>query len=100
MLDLNLNLASEMPNITLLYSPSCGACPSAKSLWKELRVKYSFSYREIDITTPNGQELADRHSIRAVPATIIDGKLTFIGVPSRQSAEKALQLKIQRQPQT
>jgi glutaredoxin len=96
----NLNLASAMPNITLLYSPSCGACPSAKSLWKELRVKYSFSYREVDITTPNGQELADRHSIRAVPATIIDGKLTFIGVPSRQSAEKALQLKIQRQPQT
>jgi glutaredoxin len=88
-----------MPNITLLYSPSCGACPSAKNLWKELRVKYSFSYREVDITTPNGQELADRHSIRAVPATIIDGKLTFIGVPSRQSAEKALQLKIQRQQQ-
>jgi glutaredoxin len=89
-----------MPNITLLYSPTCGACPSAKSLWKELRVKYSFSYREVDITTPNGQELADRHAIRAVPATIIDGKLTFIGVPSRQSAEKALQLKIQRQQQT
>jgi glutaredoxin len=85
-----------MPNITLLYSPSCGACPSAKSLWKELRVKYSFSYREVDITTQDGQELANRHSIRAVPATIIDGRLTFIGVPSRQSAEKALQLKMQQ----
>lgn len=85
-----------MPNITLLYSPTCGACPSAKSLWKELRVKYSFSYREVDINSPDGQELADRHSIRAVPATIIDGRLTFIGVPSRQSAEKALQLKMQQ----
>lgn len=83
-----------MPNITLVYSKSCGACPSAKSLWKELRVKYSFSYREVDITTPDGQELADRHSIRAVPATIIDGRLTFIGVPTRQAAEKALQLKM------
>lgn len=85
-----------MPNITLLYSPTCGACPSAKSLWKELRVKYSFSYREVDITSADGQELAERHSIRAVPATIIDGRLTFIGVPSRQSAEKALQLKMQQ----
>jgi len=36
-----------MPNILLLVSPSCGACPSAKSLWKQLRVKYSFSYREV-----------------------------------------------------
>jgi glutaredoxin len=85
-----------MPNITLLVSPSCGACPSAKSLWKELRVKYSFSYREVDITTQDGQELAERHSIRAVPATIIDGRLTFIGVPSRQSAEKALEQKIKQ----
>jgi len=83
-----------MPNITLLYSPTCGACPSAKGLWKELRVKYSFSYREVDITTPDGQELAERHAVRAVPATIIDGRLTFIVVPIRQSAEKALAMKI------
>ncbi len=55
-----------------------------------MRVKYSFSYREVDITTEDGQELANRHSIRAVPATIINGRLTFIGVPSRQSVEKAL----------
>ncbi|MBI5853790.1 MAG: thioredoxin family protein [Nitrospirae bacterium] len=86
-----------MANIVLLVSPTCGACPSAKSLWKELRVKYSFGYREVDITTPDGQELANRHSVRAVPATILDGRLTFVGVPSRQSAEKALQLKMQRQ---
>src|SRR5262249_51698164 len=54
-----------MPNILLLVSPSCGACPSAKSLWKQLRVKYSFSYREVDITTEDGKSLADRHSVRA-----------------------------------
>jgi hypothetical protein len=29
-----------------------------------------------------------------VPATIIDERLTFVGVPSRESAEKALQLKM------
>jgi glutaredoxin len=83
-----------MPNIVLLVSPSCGACPSAKSLWKQLRVKYSFAYREVDITTEDGRLLADRHSVRAVPATIIDGRLTFVGVPSRESAEKALLLKM------
>ncbi len=79
-----------MPNITLLVSPTCSACPSAKSLFKELRVKYSFSYREVDINSPDGQELAERHAVRAVPATIINGRLTFVGVPSRQSVEMAL----------
>ena len=44
----------------------------------------------MDIGSPDGQELAERHAIRAVPATIINGRLTFIGVPSRQSVEKAL----------
>ncbi|RMH09866.1 MAG: thioredoxin family protein [Nitrospirae bacterium] len=79
-----------MANVTLLVSASCPACPSAKTLWKSLRTKYSFSYREVDINTPDGQELAERHAVRAVPATIINGRLTFVGVPSRQSAEKAL----------
>lgn len=79
-----------MPNVTLLVSSSCSACPSAKQLWKELRVKHSFSYREIDIASPDGQELAERHAVRAVPATIINGRLTFVGVPSRISAEKAI----------
>jgi len=55
-----------------------------------MRVKHSFSYREIDISTPNGQELAERHAVRAVPASIINGRLTFVGVPTRQSIEKAL----------
>ncbi len=79
-----------MPNVTLLVSPTCSACPSAKSLFKELRVKYSFSYREVDLNSPDGQELAERHAVRAVPATIINGRLTFVGVPSRQSVEMAL----------
>jgi glutaredoxin len=85
-----------MPNVTLLVSPTCSACPSAKRLFKELRVKFSFSYREVDITTPDGQELANRHAVRAVPATIIDGRLTFVGVPTRQSVEKAFELKMKQ----
>jgi glutaredoxin len=79
-----------MANVTLLVSKSCSACPSAKTIWKSVRLKQNFSYREIDISSPDGQELAERHSIRAVPASIINGRLTFVGVPTRQSIEKAL----------
>jgi protein-disulfide isomerase len=79
-----------MANVTLVYSQTCGACPAAKEVWKGLRIKHNFSYREVDILSPDGQELADRHAIRATPASIVDGKLKFIGVPSRESAEKAL----------
>ncbi len=87
-----------MANVTLLVSKSCSACPSAKTLWKGMKVKYSFTYREIDIGSEPGQELAERHSIRAVPATIINGRLIFIGVPPRESAEKAIQAKAKPKP--
>ncbi len=50
-----------MANVTLLVSKSCSACPSAKTLWKGMKVKYSFSYREIDIGTEAGQELPPFH---------------------------------------
>jgi hypothetical protein len=33
-----------------------------------------------------------------VPATLINGRLTFIGVPPRESAEKALQAKVKPKP--
>lgn len=79
-----------MANVTLVYSTTCGACPAAKELWKGLRVKHSFSYREVDILSPDGQELVKRYDFRATPVSIVDGKLKFIGVPSRESAEKAL----------
>ena len=64
-----------MPNILLLVSPSCGACPSAKSLWKQLRVKSSFSYRAVDIPTEDGPTLRDRPAVRAVHAPLITGTL-------------------------
>ena len=83
-------METTMANVTLVYSTTCGACPAAKEVWKGLRVKHSFSYREVDILSPDGQELADRHAIRATPASIVDGRLKFIGVPTRESAEKAL----------
>ena len=87
-----------MANVTLLVSKTCSACPSAKTMWKGMKVKYSFTYREIDISSEPGQELAERHSIRAVPATIINGRLTFIGVPPRESAEKAIKAKAKPKP--
>ena len=87
-----------MANVTLLVSKTCSACPSAKTMWKGMKIKYSFTYREIDISSEPGQELAERHSIRAVPATIINGRLTFIGVPPRESAEKAIKAKAKPKP--
>src|SRR5438046_10547000 len=59
-LDLTLNLVRGvgMPNATLLYSPTCGACPTAKSLSKPMRVSYSITYPEVVINSPVCHELA------------------------------------------
>ncbi len=79
-----------MKEVILVKTKWCPYCPSASALWKELKKNYKFDYKEIDASTPEGQELVSKYNIMAVPTTIIDGKVAFVGVPSREKAEQAL----------
>ncbi len=80
----------QMVNVTLITTKTCVYCPSVKQLWKDLQKKHKFTYEEVDATTPKGQELVTKFSIMAVPTTIIDGKVAFIGVPPRDKAVEAV----------
>jgi thiol-disulfide isomerase/thioredoxin len=79
-----------MKNVILVKTKWCPYCPSASSLWKELHKKYKFNYKEVDATSPEGQKLVQKFSIMAVPTTIIDDKVAFVGVPSKEKAEEVI----------
>jgi len=82
-----------MVKVQLVYTKNCVYCPSAKQLWKELQNQYNFDYEEVDATTPKGQELVMKFSIMAVPTTIVDNKVEFIGLPSREKIIEKLSKK-------
>jgi thioredoxin 1 len=77
-----------MKKVQLVYTKACAYCPAAKALWKELQKKHKFDYEEVDAVSPKGQELVQKFGIMSVPTTVIDGKVEFIGVPSKEKAEE------------
>lgn len=66
----------------------CPVCPSAKELWRGLKDEHRFSYKEVDIASPQGEELVSKFNIMSVPTTVIGDRIAFAGVPDRGEAVK------------
>lgn len=79
-----------MVKVQVLYTQGCPYCPAAKDLFRGLQKKYKFDYEEIDATTKEGQELVIKHGIMSVPTVLIDDKVVFVGVPSKEKAIAAI----------
>ncbi len=75
-----------MVKVILVTTKTCVYCPTAKKIWQEIRQSRNFEYEEVDAGTPSGQKIAQKFGIMSVPATIIDGKVEFVGVPDKTRA--------------
>lgn len=75
-----------MVKVTLIHASWCTACPSVRRLWSDLKSEYGFEYEEVDVETPEGQELTEKYGIVGVPTTIIDGEVVFTGIPKKAEA--------------
>lgn len=51
---------------------TCPNCPAAKQLAKEVASKYNVGYREIDISTPDGEIEGLMYQIMSTPSIAID----------------------------
>ena len=79
-----------MTKVQVVYTKMCPHCPAAKELFRDLKKELKFDYEEVDATTDEGQKIAQKHNIMAVPSIIINDRLTFVGVPSREKAIQAI----------
>ena len=78
-----------MVKVTLITATWCNSCPSAKKIW-ELKSEHDFEYENVDLMSEKGKELVATHSIKGVPANIVDGKFLFSGIPTRSEALEAI----------
>lgn len=62
------------PTVEILGKPDCHLCHEAKALLQALRASYSFSLREVDITTR--ADLLARHQ-EEIPVVFINGRKAF-----------------------
>jgi thioredoxin 1 len=77
--------------VQVVYTKTCAYCGPTKAIWHDLQKKHKFDYEEIDAESAEGQKLVQKFSIMAVPTTIVDGKVRFIGLPNRNKAEQSIE---------
>lgn len=87
----DLNASKVRHDVILLVSKWCEECIPADRVWKTLLEEHKdFTYRSIDVSDPEGRRLSIELYIRSVPSTIIDGKLSYVGIPTKEDANELL----------
>lgn len=76
--------------VQLLVSEWCPTCPQAEQLWKQLAAETGAELEILDVAKRPGRDIVAKLMIRSVPATVIDDKLAFVGVPEPEKARAAI----------
>lgn len=77
--------------VILLTGSWSGECGEVAEFWNELKKRYDFDLKIIDVADKEGAELMDEYEISSVPVTIIDEEAVFIGMPDLKRTEELLE---------
>ena len=75
-----------MPKVLILTTPGCSGCAIVEKMLDEMKVKYEL----IDVV--QNPQILQKYPILTAPGIVIDGKLEFTGVPSKDELRKRLAL--------
>lgn len=81
------NEARKMVKVQILTTPDCSGCVIVEKMLDEMGIKYEV----IDIT--KNPEILQKYQVMTAPGIVINGRLEFTGVPSKEELEKKLQNK-------
>jgi len=75
--------------------PTCTNCPVAKKISQEVAQKYKLDYREVDISTPDGQLDGLMYQVMSTPSIAIDDEVIARGkLLSREELETEVRKRI------
>lgn len=70
--------------VQILTTPGCSGCAKAEKMLDEMNVNYEV----IDVT--ENPKILEKYPIMTAPGIVINGKLEFTGVPSKDELKKKL----------
>jgi glutaredoxin len=76
--------------VLLVTAPDCHFCADAKALLARLGQTYPLEVREVDLSSPEGQETATRHGIMFPPGLLLDGGFVGFGRVSERKLRRLL----------
>jgi len=75
-----------------LTSPGCHICKQFEEFWHSIEGDWpNVTYKNLDVTTPKGQEMAGKYMIMASPGIILNGELWATGGFNKGKFVKKLQ---------
>ncbi|MDP8970739.1 MAG: glutaredoxin [Actinomycetota bacterium] len=77
--------------VVLLTQVHCAFCGDAKQLLDRLASEYGLEVREVDLSSPEGTELARAHGILFPPGILVDGEAVSSGRPSERRLRRELE---------
>lgn len=77
-----------------LSSPGCQHCAAFRAFWKTIEKDWpNVTYKDVSLTTPEGQEMVQKYMIFASPGIILNGELFSTGgVNQKEFLEKLKEL--------
>jgi glutaredoxin len=72
--------------VQILTTPGCSSCVRVEKMLDEIKVKYEI----IDIT--KNPDILQKYQVMSAPGIVINGKLEFTGVPSKNELERKIKL--------
>ena len=81
-------------SVEMLTSPGCHNCEVFATFWETEKENWpKVSFKEVNITEPEGQEIAQKYMIMASPGILINGELFSTGgVNQKEFLEKLKEL--------
>lgn len=76
-------------HVQLLVSEWCAPCRGAEEAWQQVADARDIVFEVLDMAQPEARSVAQRLSLRTVPAVVIDGQLAAVGV---QPLQRCLEL--------
>ncbi|MBI3647581.1 MAG: glutaredoxin family protein [Actinobacteria bacterium] len=80
-----------MTEIVVVTSPACHLCEDALEALAELSEEFPLSVREVDMASPEGRQLVERHRPSMPPAVLVDGVLFSSGRLPRKKLRRYLE---------
>ena len=66
--------------LDVLASPGCVHCKELEDFWHSIEKDWpNVTFRHVDVTTPEGQEMAGKFMIFTSPGVVINGELFSTG---------------------
>ena len=81
-----------MIRMQIVTSPGCECCEDIKTYIKDVQKDFpNLEVEIIDMITPEGQEMVQKHNILSAPGIIINEKLEFMGETKEEDLREKLE---------